>query len=38
MTTGVHAYLKFLVDGADAVMAYVDFLEFKVVVKRTRLL
>ena len=36
--SGVHAYLKFLVDGADAEMAYADFLEFKVVVKRTRLL
>ena len=31
--SGVHAYLEFLVDGADAEMAYADFLEFKVAVR-----
>ena len=32
--SGVPAYLKFLVNGADAETAYAGFLEFKVVVKK----
>ena len=35
--SGVPAYLKFLVNGADAETAYAGFLEFKVMVKSTRL-
>ena len=34
--SGVHAYLEFLVDGADAETAYAGFLEFKVVVKNNQ--